>query len=531
MTKQGSGKTPMVFEKIPKPEKAEKKSEAKSKAEQDKSLAQVLELARKRRKAERIQLTPDEDKRLFLILTKAIKAEKAGELAKAIEYYSEYKQELLKIKEANEEKERLKEGFEVDVTEYLEFGIPGEPVPDNGGIVFLANEKGLHYLINEKNEKIGNPIVDASEMHKPVKAKGDYWCIVKPRIGEDEPGIVNINTRQKTTFWNKRFDPPAPHEPERILSINDNIYVIVEAGMGSGELIDLDDNRVLFNGEYHQVSPPLFKTWDIIKGEQKEFLIDEKDNERSKKYNRINQLVETKGEIYLSVQEKKKSLIGQSKNIEFVTDSAGKRIGKQYQEVLKLKEVNGKPMFSVFHKGKYFLVNHKGKRVSEKFDDIVLDFEIIEDTTYFITQPEPEKKFQPITVSDDKRGKIAEFLVKEFESTDNIGGKLYITCRKMIEGPRGTMLDGRFVVDENGREIVDGSIFDPQKVYDFNNKFYCHAKDKEHRRDVLLDEKGQELTAMANIFYVKQDEDGRIYIIGREKRGDKIYYVKRFIEG
>jgi len=518
----------MPFEKIPTIEK-ESKKQKKTKSEPDKSLAQVLEMARKRRKAERVKLSPDEDKRLFLILTKAIKAEKAGDLAKAIEYYSEYKEELLKIKEANKEKERLKEGFEVDVTEYFEFGVPGKPVPDNGGIVFLANEKGLHYLINDKNEKIGNPIVDASEMHKPVKAKGDYWCIVKPRIGEDEPGIVNINTREKITFWNKRFDPPAPHEPERILSINDNVYVVVEAGMGSGELVDLDDNRVLFNGEYHQVSPPLFKTWDIIEGEQKEFLIDEKDNERSKKYDRINQLVEAQGEIYLSVQEKKKRVIGKPKQTESVVDLKGKRIGKKYEMVQKLKEINGKPMFSVCNKGKYFLVDHNGKRVSKKTRDVIWNFEVIGDTTYLITTAKHGTGSQTVTISNNKRGKISEFESAPIESAVNIGGKLYVACKKMF-GFGSIVRYGRYIVDENGKDIVDGAKFDPVEIHNFNNKFYCHAKDKEERRAVILDDKGQVLAAMANIFYVKQDEDGRVYIIGREKRGDKFYYVKRFID-
>ncbi len=70
------------------------------KKEHPQSLEHELEFARRRSKdIERVELTPDEDKRLFLILNKAIAAEKAGDLAKALGYYTDYKNELLKIKE------------------------------------------------------------------------------------------------------------------------------------------------------------------------------------------------------------------------------------------------------------------------------------------------------------------------------------------------------------------------------------------------------------------------------------------------
>jgi len=87
------------------------------KKEHAQSLEHELELARRRSKdIERVELTPDEDKRLFLILNKAINAEKAGDLAKALEFYTDYKNELLRIKEQKEgtefgEKEQIWNGF------------------------------------------------------------------------------------------------------------------------------------------------------------------------------------------------------------------------------------------------------------------------------------------------------------------------------------------------------------------------------------------------------------------------------------
>jgi len=67
-------------------------------------------MARSRRKeVKRVELTPDEDKALFLILNKAIAAERAGDLAKALEHYTEYKEELLKIKRKKRREKKKKE--------------------------------------------------------------------------------------------------------------------------------------------------------------------------------------------------------------------------------------------------------------------------------------------------------------------------------------------------------------------------------------------------------------------------------------
>ncbi len=68
-------------------------------SEQPQSLESQLKMARPRKtEVARIPLTPEEDKRLFRILNKAIEAEKKRELAKAIELYEQYKEELLQIK-------------------------------------------------------------------------------------------------------------------------------------------------------------------------------------------------------------------------------------------------------------------------------------------------------------------------------------------------------------------------------------------------------------------------------------------------
>ncbi len=71
--------------------------------EKSQSLESQLKMARpKRAEVKRVPLTPEEKKFLGEIMDKAVAAEKAGELEKALGFYTDYKNELLKIKERKE---------------------------------------------------------------------------------------------------------------------------------------------------------------------------------------------------------------------------------------------------------------------------------------------------------------------------------------------------------------------------------------------------------------------------------------------
>ncbi len=71
------------------------------------SLESQLQMARPRRhEVKRVPLTPEEKGFLGDIMDKAVAAEKAGKLAEAIEFYTDYKNELLKIKNRIEKEER-----------------------------------------------------------------------------------------------------------------------------------------------------------------------------------------------------------------------------------------------------------------------------------------------------------------------------------------------------------------------------------------------------------------------------------------
>ncbi len=73
------------------------------------SLEFQLKMARPRRaEVKRVPLTPEEKEFLGKIMDKAVAAEKAGKLQEAFDLYTDYKNELLKIKEIKEKEERGK---------------------------------------------------------------------------------------------------------------------------------------------------------------------------------------------------------------------------------------------------------------------------------------------------------------------------------------------------------------------------------------------------------------------------------------
>jgi len=82
--------------------------------EKPQSLESQLQMARlKRAEIKRVPLTPEEKEFLGKIMDKAVAAEKAGKLQEALDLYTDYKNELLKIKEKR--KEESKEWTEKDI--------------------------------------------------------------------------------------------------------------------------------------------------------------------------------------------------------------------------------------------------------------------------------------------------------------------------------------------------------------------------------------------------------------------------------
>ncbi len=89
---------------------------------QEQSLESQLKMARPRRyEVKRVPLTPEEKEFLGEIMDKAVAAEKAGELQEALNLYTDYKNELLKIKETKEKEKRSKEEIKKIQKELIEW--------------------------------------------------------------------------------------------------------------------------------------------------------------------------------------------------------------------------------------------------------------------------------------------------------------------------------------------------------------------------------------------------------------------------
>ena len=130
------------------------------KEKQQQSLENQLQMARpKRAEIKRVPLTPEEKEFLGEIMKKAVAAEKAGELQEAINFYTDYKNELLKIKGKKEGEKtfELKEQYEDQV----------EALKKNGLIEQLSNGEMGFVDINGEPRRI--PTYE--EILERVKAK------------------------------------------------------------------------------------------------------------------------------------------------------------------------------------------------------------------------------------------------------------------------------------------------------------------------------------------------------------------------
>jgi len=88
--------------------------------EQPQSLENQLKMARpKRAEVKRVPLTPEEKDFLGKIMDQAVAAEKTGKLQEALNLYTDYKNELLRIKDKKEQEKKKKsdEGFDLNLPE------------------------------------------------------------------------------------------------------------------------------------------------------------------------------------------------------------------------------------------------------------------------------------------------------------------------------------------------------------------------------------------------------------------------------
>jgi len=137
------------------------------KEEPKQSLESQLKMARPRRhEVKRVPLTDEEKEFLGEIMDKAVAAEKAGKLQEAINFYTDYKNELVKIKEIKEIRERVKE-LEKSLELEKQYKDQVEILKKNGLIEKLPIGELGFVDINE----IPRPIPTYKEILERVEAK------------------------------------------------------------------------------------------------------------------------------------------------------------------------------------------------------------------------------------------------------------------------------------------------------------------------------------------------------------------------
>ncbi len=110
------------------------------------SLENQLQMARpKRAEVKRVPLTPEEKEFLGEIMDKAVAAEKAGKLQEALDLYTDYKNELLKIKEEKEKFDKIKE--EPGIKSLIAMGLDRKFIEENFDLTKLPEIKSKGDLL------------------------------------------------------------------------------------------------------------------------------------------------------------------------------------------------------------------------------------------------------------------------------------------------------------------------------------------------------------------------------------------------
>jgi len=162
-------------------------------SEQPKSLESQLQMARPRRgEVERVPLTSEEKEFLGEIMDKAVAAEKAGELQEALNFYTDYKNKLMKIKEKRERRRKRQESTEpVFNTELinLQEDTNQELLRNkNASEVKLTDEASYELLLSLNKDYLEAMGFDLKELRKKDK-KGRPWLPTSWEIILEVQGI------------------------------------------------------------------------------------------------------------------------------------------------------------------------------------------------------------------------------------------------------------------------------------------------------------------------------------------------------
>ncbi len=166
------------------------------KSEKPQSLESQLQMARPRRsEVKRVPLTDEEKEFLGKIMDKAVAAEKAGKLKEALDFYTDYKNELMKIKDKIEKKRKRQESaepaFNTEPIDLLEDTNQERIRKKNVSEVKLSDEATYELLLSLNKDYLEAIEFDLKELRKKDK-KGRPWLPASWEIILEVEGIKGL---------------------------------------------------------------------------------------------------------------------------------------------------------------------------------------------------------------------------------------------------------------------------------------------------------------------------------------------------
>jgi len=221
-------------------------------------LESQLKMARpKRAEVKRVPLTVEEKEFLGKIMDKAVAAEKAGKLAEAIERYTEYKEELLKIKEKGKER-KVEKIWQDLIDKFL------ESIKEVFILRFFAGlfekqrdmqtDRDRRSIFEAKRSNIARQVIDiiADGPISPDKIGAELWEKYHANQALDSLNIFDISEEEKKKYFemnvtvgkkiklmseNFELKPEVKEEIAQILREDEGVQEYVE------ELINKAENK------------------------------------------------------------------------------------------------------------------------------------------------------------------------------------------------------------------------------------------------------------------------------------------------
>ncbi len=451
------------------------------------SLESQLKMARPRRhEVKRVPLTPEEKDFLGEIMDKAVAAEKAGKLQEALNLYTEYKNELLRIKESLAEKGSE---FTIDLKDYIDHA---DPVDINGKPVIEVTDKNeKHLVINEKGEQIGEEY-DLTWNLKNINGRAAF----NARKGNKEFIINEKGKKVGGEFDNVVCPEDLGGQIVFIAKKDGKAFIYTEKGKKIGEQYDSVDLPEFIKG----------KIFFLAKQGERWIIANEDGKELGKEYDDVKDLRFINNKITFRGKKGKKWIIA---------NEDGEEFGEAYLYVESPMEIGGKLVYQAKKGRRWIIVDENGREFGEKYGGIGKPLEVAGKIIYSSI----DREGNSFIVTEDGTEIGRDQGYKRTDNIKDINGTIVFTALK----------DKWYVVNEKGEQIADYYLIG--QIEDIGGEIAIIASDEGDGSWFVANEQGKAVSEKYDEIYCLEPlTDNKAYIIARitDEEGDKI--VKKIIE-